>query len=266
MKADGVTPAAFKPKCIVVKPLQGVALNAVGLSGPGAEFLFKTGKWQQRTEPFAISFMAVEHDAGLRLNELAEFLSLLARHLKDFKAPVALQINFSCPNVEHKHETEELVREVIKFLELCYLVVDVPIIPKFNILLPPEAAAEISKHPACRAINVSNTIPWGELPQKIDWQRLFGTLESPLKEFGGGGLSGAPLLPLVADWVIRAKTRAKVSKPIIAGGGILKKSDAKVMFDCGAQAVAIGSVSMLRPWRVQGIIDYANQIAPSAIW
>jgi len=37
---DDLTPRELMPKCIYVKPWQGIALNAIGLSGPGGRSAF----------------------------------------------------------------------------------------------------------------------------------------------------------------------------------------------------------------------------------
>ena len=115
----------------------------------------------------------------------------------------------------------------------------------------------MAAHPGCDAIIMSNTIPWGQLPDRIDWKGLFGTDVSPVAKYGGGGLSGKPLLPIVTDWIRGARVKGVV-KPIVAGGGILSKADADRMLDAGADAVELGSVAFLRPWRVQGIINHVN--------
>ncbi|HYE59872.1 MAG TPA: hypothetical protein VEA18_01670, partial [Candidatus Kapabacteria bacterium] len=41
LKKDGITPRDLFPSCIKVYPRKGIALNAVGLSGHGAEALLK---------------------------------------------------------------------------------------------------------------------------------------------------------------------------------------------------------------------------------
>ena len=46
--------------------------------------------------------------------------------------------------------------------------------------------------------------------------------------------------------------------PIIGGGGILSCDDADVILRAGANAISLGCVSMLRPWRVQSIIKHVN--------
>jgi dihydroorotate dehydrogenase len=239
---------------------QGIILNAVGLSGPGAKALLDTGRWQKRTKPFGISFMAVGLTREERAPELAMFVKLLKKYLPQFAAKIFLQINYSCPNVGLNPSL--LIDEVISGLKLAsYL--GIPLMPKFNILAPIEALKEISKSPWCDAICVSNTIPWGKLAAKINWKKLFGSDISPLAGFGGGGLSGAPLLLLVAEYVEQMRN-AGITKPINAGGGILSPGDVDLMHHVGASSVFIGSVATLRPWRVQPIIQRTHQLFGNA--
>ncbi len=256
LNGDGLTPTELKPKCIVVKPFKGVALNAVGLSGPGAEALFKDGRWQKCEDPFFLSFMAVAPALSGRLDELNEFMRLFRGQMSARRAPVGLQINLSCPNVGLHHD--ETVNEASLVLSHAASL-GIPLMPKFSILLPPQAAAMIAAHPACDAICVSNTIPWGAMPDRIDWKGLFSTMISPLLHLGGGGLSGKPLLPLVTEWV-RAARAVGLKKPINAGGGILGPGDVVVMKDAGADSVFLGSIAMLRGWRVRRTIRAAKRL------
>ncbi len=257
-------PIEWFPKCIVVKPIQGVALNAVGLAGPGGPTLFDTGKWQARTKPFFLSFMSVAETPAKRTEELASFLDFLRTELPRFKAPVGLQINYSCPNVGL--HPEELVGEVTEGLHLAAALC-IPLMPKFNVLLPVETAKRISEHPACDALCISNTVPYGALPNRINWRKLFGSDVSPLVErLKGpngepgppGGLSGKPLLPLLLHWLEDARN-AGIKKPINAGGGILCVEDAEAVFRRGASSIFLGSIAFLRPFNVRGIISSMNR-------
>ncbi len=253
-KKDGITPKEFMPTCIVVKPFKGVALNAVGLSGSGAFALLKSGRWQKIREPFLISFMAVGKTPEERVDEACSFASLLRYHMAVCEAPFGVEVNFSCPNVGLPWEA--LAKEIRLSLNH-FATLLVPVIPKLNALVPIKLALEIEQHPACDAIVMSNTIPWGKLPKKINWKKLFGSDVSPLADLGGGGLSGAPLLPIVCDW-IEAARGAGFKKPIVGCGGILSCEDADAMLDAGAEAIELGSISFLRPWRVAGIIRHVN--------
>ncbi|MBU0596892.1 hypothetical protein KJ641_00345 [Patescibacteria group bacterium] len=257
LKRDGMTPRELRPKCVVVKFRKGVVLNAVGLSGPGAQTFFRGhNRWQYQSKPFMLSFMSVAPIRESRMGELSAFVSLLDNCRSCFFAPFALQINFSCPNVglDPKH----LVEEIRYSLDLTKPLVGIPIIPKYSVDTPPEVVVLVDKHEQCHGHCISNTLPWRKIPEDLKME-LFGTLESPLAEFGGGGLSGWPLLNQVCDWVAKAKDLG-VKKPINAGGGILHPDDVNLLKDAGADSVFIGSVAILRPWRVQSIIKRAHQV------
>lgn len=256
LKEDGITPKGLKPKCVKINFFKGIILNAIGLSGPGARALFEDGRWQKRRNPFFLSFMSIATTPEERRMELKSFVELLANYLPGFNAPVGLQINYSCPNVGLKQE--KLIEEVRDGLKIAS-VLNVPLMPKFNLTIPVEIAKEISDDPNCDALCISNTIPWRQLPEKIDWQSLFGTNVSPLAHLGGGGLSGKPLLPLVTDWVDKAR-KIGITKPINAGGGILSPNDVDLLYKAGASSIFIGSIVALRPWRVLKTIEKAYKV------
>lgn len=260
IRHDGSLPWwPLKPDYIVIKPFKGVALNAVALSNPGAIALLQQGKWQKRRSPFFLSFMAVGATREERMKELELFIRALQRYMiSPHSPPFGLQIN-SCPNIKIAHQRdEEIIEETVAGLTAASIL-NIPLMPKFNVLLPVSAAQEISEHPACDAICISNAIPWGALPDRIDWRGLFGSNKSPLKRFGGGSLSGAPLFSLVVEWVENAR-KSGITKPINAGGGILHPDNVPVLALAGANSVAIGSVAFLRPWRVRPIIEKAYYV------
>lgn len=258
------------PDCIVVKPWKGVALNAVGLSGPGA--LTLTHRWADTgfakvldgvlwtaPEKFMLSFMSIAPTVTERLRETLAFslmvANVVAAHGRD---RVALQVNFSCPNVGRDlgkyADLADEIRQTLSIMEP----LGIALLIKVNALFPPDVVRDVVEgHQACDGVIVSNTIPWGSLPDKIDWKGLFGSDVSPLAKYGGGGLSGKPLLPLVHDWIIQARM-AGVKKNIVGGGGILSGDDAYRLLDAGADAVELGSVAFLRPWRVHKIIEAVN--------
>jgi len=268
-----------------VKLHKGVVLNSVGLSGPGADALFDMGKWQQRREPFFLSFMSVAPNKLERLYETEEFVELLQDRRSEFNTPFALQVNLSCPNTGH--DTSQIAEEACEILEAFQplrsehsgLGPPISIVPKFNVLYPVEALEKIASY--VDGICVSNTLPWGTLPADVDWVDLFPNQRgdkseeinllydpihdkwpvNPLSRRGisGGGLSGAPLLPLVEEWVKAARGRG-FTKPINAGGGILKPADVDVLKKAGADSVFLGSIAILRGWRVRKTIRRARRL------
>lgn len=257
LQNDGITPQEWRPKCIVVRPFKGVVLNSVGLSGPGARALLDDGRWQQRTRnPFFLSFMSVQTTANDRLAELTLFVALLKAYLKDFRTSVGLELNFSCPNAGL--DPSSLINEVGHALNAAGIL-GIPLQCKFNATVPINAICDACQHLGCDAITISNTIPWGSLPDRIDWQGLFGTDRSPLERLGGGGLSGWPLLPIVCDWIRDARDYG-FHKPIWACGGIESRRAVTLAHQAGASGVQLGVVAMLRPWRMKNVIAYANEL------
>lgn len=271
LKEDGITPSRLVPKCIVVKPLAGAALNSIGLSGPGASALLASGRWQALTSPFMLSFMSVAQEQGQRRDELAAFCELLKEEEGKFSAPFGLQINSFCPNTDL--DPQHLIGEVAANMRTARIILGeaVPLVPKFNALVAPHTIRQMQGY--CDAVCVSNAIPYGKMPELINWKRLFGVAydghfpvlrKSPLAHLGGGELSGSPLLPVVAAWVREAKT-VGLDIPINAGGGILSKDDVRTLIKSGLDfekdSIFLGSVAFLRPWRVQDIINYAHHLA-----
>jgi dihydroorotate dehydrogenase len=254
LQADSTQPVERLPKCIVVKPLDAAVLNSVGLSGPGTEWLLKQNKWQKNKDPAVISFMAVGQTHEERLDEYRRFVELMLPALADFQGPIAIEVNISCPNA--RLNLKELIKEVHQYLNILSAL-NVPIIVKINALMKQSDATEIVLHDSCDALDVSNTIPFGELPNRIPWKKYFGE-KSPLAHLGGGGYSGKDLLPIVANWIDSFRQSYGSNILIIGGGGILCCDDADVMLKAGATAISLGCVSMLRPWRVQGIIKHVN--------
>jgi dihydroorotate dehydrogenase (NAD+) catalytic subunit len=259
---DQMTPAESRPKCIYVTPMswiRGVALNAVGLSGPGIMRLLEKGIWHHQKLPFQISVMSLAKERYDRLRELRNMVQAI-KQFPSFSAKFGIQLNISCPNVEHEEDVDKTLDETrLSLAILRELGEGVPLIVKLDALFPVKAALAMQKDPNCDALCNSNTIKWDLIPESVRW-KLFGTLKSPLAEFGGGGLSGARwLYGLVLQWVIDAR-KAGIEKPIIAGGGVLSVRDADLLMFRGASAVALGSVAFLRPWRVRKIIVRINTL------
>ncbi len=251
---DHHTPKHRFPDCVSIAPWRGMMLNAVGLSGPGLQTLLDAGIWQNRTEPFLLSIMSVAESSNERLDELRAMIDLIGQCKPNFRAPFGLQINLSCPNTGH--DPRELIGESEQVLDIAQAL-NVPVMPKFAANAPVEAVLELDQHAACDAICVSNTIKFGD--PMIDWEQVWGTDTSPLAKYGGGGISGAILRPIVCNWITRLR-EAGFQKPINGGGGILAADDVTHYHRAGASSVFIGSVSTLRPWRLRSIINEAQRL------
>jgi dihydroorotate dehydrogenase len=254
-------PKALLPDCIKVYPFKGIALNSVGLSGPGAEALFASQVWQKMEKPFFISFMPVGAHLLDRYKETKKFINLFKKESSKFNAPVGIQVNISCPNTERKlpdSEDSSMTVETITILKE-FAKLNVPIDLKVNVFFNIDLLKTIDERKLCDVITMSNTIPFGSECTEIDWTNLFPDGISPIKKYGGGGLSGKVILPVVLR-KIKEMRYAGIKMPIKGGGGIMCPNDVDKMKAVGADAIEFATVAMLRPWRVKKIIKRAEEI------
>ena len=253
--ATGWRPKRLVPKSIKVYPFRGMVVNSVGLSGPGASALFATHEWDKLDKPFMLSFMSVAATREQRMDELKGYCEILNDYLvlKQL-APVALQINLSCPNVGL--DLLKLTKEGVEALDIASQL-DIPLLLKLNTLFPATGLEEL-EHPALDAICISNTLPWSTLYKT----------ESPLAHLGGGGVSGAPIFKHVRQWVNDARASG-CKLPFNVGGGIMSQRDVSALvldgLDLNRDSIFLGSVAILRPWRVRGIIRYARGLAQDGV-
>ncbi|MES3032290.1 MAG: hypothetical protein V4699_03570 [Patescibacteria group bacterium] len=255
-------PTEILPKSIYLNLIHGCALNAVSLSGPGAEIVLTSPQLQEKKKPFQLSFMSVANSELERLSELDGFIKILLREHPKFLAPVGLQLNVTCPNTGH--DNPEL-KEILKMLDMCEPLVGVgiAIILKISVEMPIENIIIFGQHQNCHAISTSNTVNFGSFPDKIKWKKLFPKgsplLKRNLSVPTAGGLSGAPLLPLVVEQ-IKELRKAGFTKHINGGGGVLYKKDVDKLLVAGADSISIGSVAFLNPFAIPSIIKRAYKL------
>lgn len=249
------TPKDLFPRCVRVRLGRGAVLNSVGLSNPGINALLNTGNWQKRTKPFLISIGSTAETPSGRLEEFRIMIQVIGAWKDSFSAPFGLEVDLSCPNIGH--DPRRLIDESAKILETIDIL-GVPLIPKYDIVSAPLwHILQLNDYPHCDAICVSNTLPFGSCD--IDWRSAWGSTISPLAKLGGGGLSGKTLCPLVCQWITHLRG-AGFTKPINGGGGILCPQDVESYHIAGASSIFLGSVAVLRPWRVKKIIRRANSL------
>lgn len=263
---DGVTPRDRFPACVWSCWQKGITLNAVGLSNIGAEALMNRHRWQSMAQPFWLSFMSVLRSKEERLQEMRLFVRLLLAFRHQFRAPFGLQINGSCPN-QKNISAEQAAAEAHEMLDIADQL-KVPLMYKLSVTTRPDQIRQIAEHEALDALCVSNTIPFGALPDRIDWHALFELPRdlplspelSPIWAATGmaGGLSGPPLFPLVCEWIKQARSLG-ITKHINGGGGIFSRADVRALKAAGADSVSMGTVVMHRPWRMRGMIKEAHK-------
>lgn len=247
------TPKEYFPKSIWFDVASGNGLNAIGLSNHGIITALETGLWQKMREPLMLSWMP---RAGFdAVEETKLFVQKLGTHLQQFSAPVALQVNLSCPNTEE--DLSALTKEAVAILTILEHL-GIPLIPKFNVTTSPEAVADIASKARVDGIVMSNTIPFETRELGIHWKE-FGS-QSPLKRRGlkqDGGLSGSTLFPIVKRWVLKAEKPLAGLSINFCGGVDSAKRVKEALSLPNVQSVSVATAMMVRPWRMHSIIASA---------
>ncbi len=253
LRANG-TPAHWFPDCIRVDLWFRLALNAVGLSNLGFDWLMKellSRVWKKGE--LTISLTAVG-DQGI-VEKAAEVLYMIRKINDSPLAEVAnIEVNLGCPN------TGEGLDSFIALMRLIFNgvedTVETPLIINVGPTANAEAIADLAQHACCAAVSVCNTLPHNEAPLWL--QRIMPPMP---REYAptGGGISGWVLLPYTANLVCRLRTLG-VTKPIIAGGGITRQCDIDILKAAGADAVKISTVSMFAPWKTPLLIWHAHRV------
>ncbi len=203
-------------------------LNSIGLQGPGIDAFL------QRDLPWLLSrgARAVVSIAGGTVAEYAE----LATRLSEAAGVTAIEVNISCPNVEHRGQVfacdpaaaAAVIEEVRGRARY-----DIPVFAK----LSPNVTDIVAVAKACVSagadgLSLINTL----LGMVIDTDTM-----RPVLAGETGGLSGPAIRPVAVRciWQVRA---ALPGVPIIGMGGVRTGRDAFEMILAGASMVSVGTV------------------------
>jgi dihydroorotate dehydrogenase (NAD+) catalytic subunit len=225
-KSVQLAPRAGRPTPRMAETASGM-LNSIGLQGPGIDAFL------QRDLPWLLSrgARAVVSIAGGTVEEYAE----LAGRLSDAAGVTAIEVNISCPNVEHRGQVFacdpgaagaviEAVRGRARY--------DIPVFAK----LSPDVTDIVAIARACvnagaDGLSMINTL----LGMAIDPVTMRPALAGVT-----GGLSGPAVRPVAVRciWQVR---QALPDVPIIGMGGVRTGQDALELILAGAQMVAVGT-------------------------
>ncbi|MBW2980432.1 dihydroorotate dehydrogenase [Candidatus Woesearchaeota archaeon] len=204
--------------------------NAVGLSGPGAE-----------EEAEEIAFIKknskVPVIASIAGGNVKEF-GIAAKKISAAK-PDLIEVNISCPNVEHEFgkpfgtdaKISAKVTETVK--ENTSIPIIVKLSPNVDDIGKIAKAVEAAGADAISAINTVG-------PEMIKDKKT----GKPFLANKKGGVSGPKILPIALDKVKQIYNAVKI--PVIGIGGVTYGKDAVAMIKAGASAVGIGSAVYFR--------------------
>jgi dihydroorotate dehydrogenase (NAD+) catalytic subunit len=219
-----------------VAPAGAAMMNAVGLAGPGV------AAWREKQLPAltARGATVVASIWGRNVDEFAQAAAALAG------APIcAVEINASCPNLESRStmfaHSPSATAELVRVAAVAGVPLWVKLSPNTPQLVEIAGAAIDA---GADALVLTNTL----IGLEIDIETGRATLGN-----GGGGVSGAPLLPLSIRSVFDCRA-AYPNAPIIGVGGVSTARDAIALLMAGANAVEVGTATFAdprTPWRIQ---------------
>jgi dihydroorotate dehydrogenase (NAD+) catalytic subunit len=225
-KSVQLAPRAGRPTPRMAETSSGM-LNSIGLQGPGIDAFL------QRDLPWLLSrgARAVVSIAGNTVEEYAE----LAARLSDAAGVTALEVNISCPNVEHRGQVfacDAADAAAVIAAVRARTRHDIPVFAK----LSPDVTDIVAIARSCVSagadgLSMINTL----LGMAIDTETM-----RPVLAGLTGGLSGPAIRP-VAVRCIWQVSEALPDVPIIGMGGVMTGRDALELLLAGASMVSIGT-------------------------
>jgi len=240
---------AIVTKSITIEPREGLPpprmhetpsgmLNAIGLQNPGVDtWIERDLRWLQgKGVPVVVSI------AGKSIDEFR----LVAQQLVGKGGIAAIEVNLSCPNVEHRGLVfacqpgpSQAVISAVK---------DVADVPVFGKLTPDVTdIAEIARavvDAGADGLSLINTTLGMAIDPETGRPRIRNTF---------GGLSGPAIRPMAVRAVHQVH-QARPDVPIIGMGGVRTVQDVVEMVRVGATAVAIGTANFADPLVTQRLL------------
>ena len=239
-------------KSVTLEPREGLSpprmhetpsgmLNAIGLQNPGID------AWLERDLPFlqdrgARTILSV---AGRTVDEFGEVARRAGRH----RGVAAIEVNLSCPNVEHRGlvfacdpRPAAAVIEAVR--EQCP---DRPVLAKLtpdvtDITLVGRACVEAG----ATGVSAINTTLGMAIDPENGRPRIANTY---------GGLSGPAIRPIAVRAVHQLHLALGPEVPIVGIGGLRTVGDVVEMIRAGASMVAIGTATFADPFVAHRLVD-----------
>lgn len=219
-------------------------LNAVGLQNPGVHAIIEQELPRLRRLYRGI---VIANVAGFSLEEYKEVASLLDAQ----EAVDILEINISCPNVQHGGMAFGITAQGAA--SVCKAVKSVSKKPVFMKLSPNVSnIGEIAcacEDAGADGLTMINTL----LGMVVDPRT-----GKPIVSTKMAGFSGPAIKPVALRMVYEAYSR--VSIPIIGVGGLSCAQDVIEMMSVGATAVQIGTQTLIDPWALQKIVEELPEV------
>lgn len=238
IKSTTAEPKAGNPRPTTAETTAGW-LNAIGLKNPGIDnVLADKLPWLATHYP---DLPIIGSVAGARFDEYVA----VARKMASAPNVKLLEINISCPNVDHGGlafgTDPATVRALTKAIVAA---VDKPVFmkltPNVTDIVPIALAAEAG---GAAGLTMINTLTG----MGIDL-----ATRQPILAHGTGGLSGKAIHPLAVRMIHDVRQHTKL--PIIGVGGVFTPADVLEFYLAGANAVQVGAATYGHPTACTDII------------
>jgi dihydroorotate dehydrogenase (NAD+) catalytic subunit len=231
---------AFVSKTITLEPRAGNPpprlwetpsglINSIGLPNKGLEgFLEHDFPFlADLPVPLIVSVMGLDHD------QLARLVSAVA----DREETEAIELNFSCPNVETGLVMGADPGEIAAAMDVLRPLTDKPLIAKLTPTAHDQAAvARAAEGAGADALSLINTLP-GMALDPVSGKPWLGA--------GRGGQSGPAVRAVALNQVSEVSSATPL--PVVGMGGIASGRHAADFLRAGARCVAVGTESFRDP-------------------
>ncbi|MDR1606760.1 MAG: dihydroorotate dehydrogenase [Streptococcaceae bacterium] len=217
-------------------------LNAIGLQNPGVDAVIAEKlPWLAKHCP---ELPIIANVAGFSNAEYAE----VAQKISKVKNVTAIELNISCPNVDHGNnglligQVPELAYEAVK------AAVEVSDVPVYVKLTP--SVADITT--VAKAVEAAGATGFTMINTLVGMRFSLQTGQ-PILANGTGGMSGPAIFPVALKLIRQV---AQVSHlPIIGMGGVDSAEAALEMMIAGASAIGVGTANFTDPFICPTLID-----------
>ena len=235
-KGVSINPWEGNPSPRIMETSSGM-INAIGLQNPGVDIFIK------RDIPFLKKFdtRIIVYVCGNSVSDYIKVVERLSEQAVDM-----LEINISCPNVEHggiafgqePKMVEHITKEVKK---TTHLPISMKLTPNVTDITEIAKAAEYG---GADALSLINTITG----MRIDIKKKTFSVANKT-----GGLSGAAIKPIALRMVYQVCKAVHI--PVIGMGGVTTTEDALEFIMAGATGIAVGTANFRNPYVMLEIID-----------
>jgi dihydroorotate dehydrogenase (NAD+) catalytic subunit len=240
-KSVSLEPRRGRPTPRMAETPSGM-LNGIGLQNPGVE-------------AFCAKDLPILADAGARVvvsivGRSAEEFARVAERLAGEDAVHLLELNLSCPNVEHRGEVFASDPQAAALVLLAVkAVARQPVLAKLTAdVTDVVAVARAVVSAGADGLTLINTL----LGMVVDVHRRRPKLAGIT-----GALSGPAIRPLAVRCVWQV-AQSLPDVPIVGTGGIMSADDAAEFFLVGAAAVGVGTASFVNP---RAVVELAGGLA-----